>query len=74
MKSNLKKIKTSEGYMWTEVVDLDNMVGNMLAITTTFDEVQYVYEKNKILVIDGTNRTATNDCKEENIIHQVLFY
>ena len=59
--SNLKRIASTQGYTWTEVVTLVNIVNKMLVITTTFDEIKDEVRKGKFLFIDETNRTVMNN-------------
>ena len=63
--SNLKKINTSKGNIWTKIVSLQNMKNNLLAITTTFEEIHDDIGRSKVLVLDATNRTATNDYEDD---------
>ena len=65
MNSNLKKMNTSQGYICTKVTALENTRDNLLAITNTFEEIEVNARQSKVLILDSTNRTATNDLTDE---------
>ena len=58
---NLKKVPTSQGFTWSRVVALENMTDNMLEIITSFTEKEDELDDGKVMLIDATNRTVTND-------------
>ena len=63
--SNKKKIRTSKGYMWSDIVNIGNMKQNLLAIATSFNEINDDIAKSKILILDATNRTTTNNYNDD---------
>ena len=63
--TKLKKLNTSEGYMWSKVLQMDQIKSNMVMITTSISDVQADIKTSKVVVMEGTNRTVASDSGDD---------